>query len=151
MLLNIGDRAPSFELLDQNGASHSLEEYKGKKLILYFYPKDNTPGCSAQAKGFAELKEQFEQKNAVVVGISKDSVSSHKKFEENIGINFTILSDQELKAINAYGVWQEKKLYGKAYMGVARTSYLIDENGIIEGVVSKPKTKDNPKQMLEML
>ena len=147
-MLEVGTKAPDFTLPDQNGDLHSLSEYKGKKIILYFYPKDNTPGCTKQACGFAERYPQFIEKGAVVLGISKDSVASHKKFEEKYGLPFTILSDPELVAIQAYDVWQEKKNYGKTYMGVVRTTYLIDEEGKIAKAFDKVKAADNPEQML---
>ena len=147
-MLEIGTQAPDFTLPDQNGNMHSLSEYRGKKVILYFYPKDNTPGCTKQACGFAERYPQFTEKGAVVLGISKDSVASHKKFEEKYGLPFTLLADPELVAIQAYDVWQEKKNYGKTYMGVVRTTYLIDENGKIVKAFDKVKAADNPEQML---
>ena len=147
-MLEVGVKAPDFTLPDQNGDLHSLSEYRGKKVILYFYPKDNTPGCTKQACGFAERYPQFIEKGAVVLGISKDSVASHKKFEEKYGLPFTILSDPELVAIQAYDVWQEKKNYGKTYMGVVRTTYLIDEEGKIAKAFDKVKAADNPEQML---
>lgn len=147
-MLEIGTNAPDFTLPDQNGNMHSLSEYRGKKVILYFYPKDNTPGCTKQACGFAELYTQFTEKGAVVLGISKDSVASHKKFEEKYGLPFTLLADPELVAIQAYDVWQEKKNYGKTYMGVVRSTYLIDENGKIVKAFDKVKAADNPEQML---
>ena len=147
-MLDIGTKAPDFTLPDQNGNMHSLSEYRGKKVILYFYPKDNTPGCTKQACGFAERYPKFTDKGAVVLGISKDSVASHKKFEEKYGLPFTILSDPELVAIQAYDVWQEKKNYGKTYMGVVRTTYLIDEEGKIAKAFDKVKAADNPEQML---
>ena len=147
-MLEVGTKAPDFTLPDQNGDLHSLSEYRGKKIILYFYPKDNTPGCTKQACGFAERYPQFIEKGAVVLGISKDSVASHKKFEEKYGLPFTILSDPELVAIQAYDVWQEKKNYGKTYMGVVRTTYLIDEEGKIAKAFGKVKAADNPEQML---
>ena len=147
-MLEVGAKAPDFTLPDQNGDLHSLSEYKGKKIILYFYPKDNTPGCTKQACGFAERYPQFIEKGAVVLGISKDSVASHKKFEEKYGLPFTLLSDPELVAIQAYDVWQEKKNYGKTYMGVVRTTYLIDEEGKIAKAFDKVKAADNPEQML---
>ena len=150
-MLEVGMKAPEFSLLDQNGDMHTLSEYAGKKVILYFYPRDNTPGCTKQACGFSELYPQFVEKDAVVIGISKDSVASHKKFEEKYNLGFTLLSDTELEAIKAYDVWQEKKNYGKVSMGVVRTTYLIDENGIIEKVFKKVKAADNPAQMLEEL
>ena len=147
-MLEIGTQAPDFTLPDQNGNMHSLSEYRGKKVILYFYPKDNTPGCTKQACGFAERFPQFTEKGAVVLGISKDSVASHKKFEEKYGLPFTLLADPELVAIQAYDVWQEKKNYGKTYMGVVRTTYLIDENGKIVKAFDKVRAADNPEQML---
>lgn len=147
-MLEIGTKAPDFTLPDQNGNMHSLSEYRGKKVILYFYPKDNTAGCTKQACGFAERYPQFTEKGAVVLGISKDSVASHKKFEEKYGLPFTLLADPELAAIQAYDVWQEKKNYGKTYMGVVRSTYLIDEKGKIVKAFDKVKAADNPEQML---
>lgn len=147
-MLAEGIKAPEFSLQDQNGVWHTLSEYAGKKVILYFYPKDNTPGCTKQACGFRDLYPQFTEKNAVVLGISKDSVASHKKFEEKYQLGFTLLSDTELDTIRAYDVWQEKKNYGKVSMGVVRTTYLIDENGMIEKVFGKVKAAENPSQML---
>ena len=147
-MLEVGTKAPDFTLPDQDGNMHSLSEYRGKKVILYFYPKDNTAGCTKQACGFAERYPQFTEKGAVVLGVSKDSVASHKKFEEKYGLPFTILSDPELVAIQAYDVWQEKKNYGKTYMGVVRSTYLIDENGKIVKAFEKVKAADNPEQML---
>lgn len=147
-MLEIGTKAPAFELPDQNGIMHTLEEYKGKKIILYFYPKDNTPGCTKQACGFSERYPQFTEKGAVVLGISKDTVASHKKFEEKFGLAFTLLSDTELKVIKDYDVWKEKKNYGKVSMGVVRTTYLIDENGIIIKANDKVKAADNAEKML---
>ncbi len=150
-MLEIGSTAPAFELPDQNNVMHTLEEYRGKKVILYFYPKDNTQGCTKQACGFGELYPQFTEKGAVVLGVSKDSVASHKKFEEKYNLPFTLLSDPELTAIQAYDVWKEKTMYGKKTMGVVRTTYLIDENGVIEKAFGKVKAADNPAQMLETL
>ena len=150
-MLEVGMKAPEFSLPDQNGDMHTLSEYAGKKVILYFYPRDNTPGCTKQACGFSELYPQFVEQDAVVIGISTDSVASHKRFEEKYNLGFTLLSDTELEAIKAYDVWQEKKNYGKVSMGVVRTTYLIDENGIIEKVFKKVKAADNPAQMLEEL
>ncbi|MBE5865948.1 MAG: thioredoxin-dependent thiol peroxidase [Lachnospiraceae bacterium] len=147
-MLTVGTKAPDFTLPDQDGKMHSLSDYAGKKVILYFYPKDNTPGCTSQACGFSELYSQFEEKGAVVLGISKDSVASHKKFQEKYGLSFTLLADTELSAIKAYDVWQEKKMCGKVSMGVVRTTYLIDENGMIVKVFDKVKAKENPAQML---
>lgn len=150
-MLETGTKAPGFTLPDQNGKEHSLEEFRGKKIILYFYPKDNTPGCTSQACGFGELYPQFTEKGAVVIGISKDSIASHKKFEEKYNLPFLLLSDTELSAIKAYDVWQEKNMYGKKTMGVVRTTYLIDENGIIVKAFGKVKAAENPAQMLQTL
>ena len=150
-MLEIGTKAPAFSLPDQNGTIHTLEEYKGKKVVLYFYPKDNTSGCTKQACGFAELYPQFTEKGAVVLGVSKDSVASHKKFEEKFGLPFTLLSDTELAAIKAYDVWQGKNMYGKITMGVVRTTYLIDEEGVIVKAFGKVKATENPAQMLGVI
>ena len=150
-MLEIGTKAPDFELPDQNGQMHTLEEYRGKKVVLYFYPKDNTAGCTKQACGFGELYPHFEEKGAAVIGISKDSVASHKKFEAKYNLPFTLLSDTELTAIQAYDVWKEKNMYGKKTMGVVRTTYLIDEEGMIVKAFVKVKAVDNPQQMLELL
>ena len=150
-MLEIGTKAPDFSLPDQNGEIHSLSDYKGKKVILYFYPKDNTSGCTKQACGFSDRYPQFKEKGAVILGVSKDSVASHKKFEEKYSLPFTILSDTELEVIKAYDVWKEKKNYGKVSMGVVRTTYLIDEDGIIVKAMDKVKAADNPHEMLEML
>ena len=147
-MLEVGTKAPEFELPDQNGEMHSLSQYKGQKVILYFYPKDMTSGCTKQACGFAELYPQFREKGAVVLGVSKDSVASHKKFEEKYGLPFTLLADTEKEVIQMYDVWKEKKLYGKVSMGVVRTTYLIDEEGTIVKAFDKVKAKDNPEQML---
>lgn len=148
-MLEIGTKAPAFELPDQNGDIHRLEEYKGKKVILYFYPKDNTAGCTKQACGFGELYPQFLEKGAVVIGVSKDSVASHKKFEEKYHLPFTLLSDPDLTCIQAYDVWKEKNMYGKKVMGVVRTTYLIDEDGTIVKAFEKVKAADNPQNMLK--
>ena len=150
-MLEIGTKAPDFKLPDQNGQIHSLSQYAGQKVILYFYPKDNTAGCTKQACGFGERFPQFSEKGAVVIGVSKDSVASHKKFEEKYGLPFTLLSDTELEVIKAYDVWKEKKNYGKVSMGVVRTTYLIDESGIIIRAMDKVKAADNPEEMLEMI
>ena len=150
-MLDIGTKAPAFSLPDQDGKIHRLEDYKGKKVILYFYPKDNTPGCSKQACSFGDLYPQFLEKGAVVIGVSKDSVASHKRFEEKYGLPFTLLSDTELESIKKYDVWQEKNNYGKVSMGVVRTTYLIDEDGMIIKAFGKVKAAENPAQMLEEL
>ena len=150
-MLETGTKAPAFTLPDQNGQMRSLEEYRGRKVVLYFYPKDMTSGCTKQACAFGELYPQFREKGAVVLGVSKDSVSSHKKIEEKYGLPFTLLADPELEVIKAYDVWKEKKNYGKVSMGVVRTTYLIDENGIIVKAFDKVKAAENPAQMLETL
>lgn len=150
-MLEIGTQAPAFSLPDQNGTVHTLEQYKGQKVILYFYPKDSTAGCTKQACGFAQLYPQFLEKDAVVLGVSKDSIKSHKNFETKYSLPFLLLSDPELQAIQAYDVWQEKKNYGKVGMGVVRTTYLIDENGVIVKAFSKVKAAENPQKMLDLL
>lgn len=150
-MLEAGMKAPEFTLPDQNGEMHNLSDYAGKKVILYFYPKDNTAGCTKQACGFSELYPKFSKEGAVVLGVSKDSVASHKKFEEKYNLSFTLLSDTELTAIKAYDVWQEKKMCGKVSRGVVRTTYLINESGVIEKVFANVKAAENPAQMLEAL
>ena len=150
-MLAIGTPAPDFALPDQNGEMHRLSDYRGKKVILYFYPRDNTAGCTRQACGFTERLPQFTEKGAVVLGVSKDTVESHKRFEQKQGLGFTLLSDPERAVIEAYDCWKEKKNYGKVAMGVVRTTYLIDENGVIIRAMDKVKAADNPEQMLQML
>lgn len=150
-MLEIGTKAPDFSLPDQNGEIHTLSQYKGQKVILYFYPRDNTAGCTKQACGFTQLRPQFDEKGAVVIGISKDTIASHKRFEEKQNLNITILADPELEVIQAYDVWKEKKLYGKVSMGIVRTTYLIDEEGTIINALEKVKAADNPQQMLDIL
>ena len=149
-MLDIGTKAPAFTLPDQNGKMHSLSDYKGQKVILYFYSKDMTSGCTKQACGFAELYPQFMEKGAVVIGVSKDTVASHQKFVEKYALPFILLSDPDLTVIRAYDVWKEKMNYGKPTMGVVRTTYLI-ENGVIVKAFGRVKAADNPKQMLEEL
>lgn len=147
-MLSVGTKAPEFELPDQDGVVHSLKDYRGKKVILYFYPKDNTSGCTKQACGFSDRYPQFTEKGAVVLGISKDSVASHKRFAEKYGLVFTLLADPERQVIEAYDVWKEKKNYGKVSMGVVRTTYLIDEDGIIIRANDKVKAADDAEKML---
>ena len=149
--MQIGTKAPEFSLPDEDGKIRNLSDYEGKKLILYFYPKDNTPGCTKQACGFGELYPQFNKKGVEVIGISKDSVASHKKFKEKYTLPFTILADPELKVIQAYDVWKEKKMYGKTSMGVVRTTYLIDEHGVIIEAMDKVKAAKNPEEMLGLI
>lgn len=148
-MLKTGTIAPDFSLPDQNGEMHALTDYRGQKVVLYFYPKDMTSGCTKQACAFGDLYPQFREKGAVVLGVSKDSVTSHKKFEEKYGLPFTLLSDTETKTIQAYDVWKEKTLYGRKYMGVVRTTYLIDENGTIVKAFGNVKAAENPKDMLK--
>lgn len=150
-MLEIGTKAPAFKLRDQNGESRKLSDFKGQKVILYFYPKDMTSGCTKQACNFAQLYPQFREKDAIVIGISKDSVASHKKFEEKYGLPFILLSDEGLEVIKAYDVWKEKNNYGKKTMGVVRSTYLIDEKGKIIKAFSNVKAADNPEQMLNQL
>ncbi len=150
-MLTVGTMAPDFSLPDQNGTIHTLSEFKGRKLILYFYPKDSTPGCTKQACGFGERFPSFEELGAAVVGVSKDSVKSHKNFETKYSLPFILLSDTERTCIEAYDVWKEKKNYGKVSMGVVRTTYLIDETGVIIYALDKVKAADNPAEMLELL
>ena len=150
-MLEVGMKAPQFTLPDKNGKSVSLSDYLGKKVVLYFYPKDNTPGCTRQACAFALRNQEIENKNAVVIGISKDSVSSHLNFATKYNLPFVLLSDTDLKAIQAYGVWQEKKLYGKTSMGVVRTTFLIDEQGNVQKVMPKVKPDANADEILALL
>jgi len=150
-MLEIGTPAPDFTLPDQNGCMHTLSDYRGQKVVLYFYPRDNTSGCTKQACAFGELYPQFQEKGATVIGISRDTVASHKRFEEKYGLPFTLLSDVERVAIEAYDVWKEKKTAGKVSMGVVRTTYLIDEQGVIVKAFGKVKAADNPAQMLAEL
>ncbi len=150
-MLEIGTKAPDFTLPDQNGVNRSLSDYRGRKVVLYFYPKDMTSGCTKQACGFAELYPQFVERGAVVVGVSKDGVASHKKFEEKNGLPFILLSDPDKTVIQLYDVWKEKKNYGKTSTGVVRSSYLIDEDGVIVKAFGAVKAADNPAQMLEQL
>lgn len=151
MMLEVGMKAPDFTLPDKNGNNVSLSDFLGKKVVLYFYPRDNTAGCTRQACAFALHHHDFESKNAVVIGISKDSVASHLKFAEKYELPFVLLSDPDLQAIQAYGVWQEKKLYGKVSMGVVRSTYLINEQGMIEKVMPKVKPDSNAEEILAHL
>ena len=150
-MLEVGTKAPEFTLPDKDGNPVSLTDFAGKKVVLYFYPKDNTPGCTRQACAFAGVYEKFKKINTVVIGVSKDSVASHQKFAEKHSLPFILLSDPELTAIQAYGVWQEKKLYGKVSMGVVRSTFIIDENGMIEKVMPKVKPDTNAAEILEYL
>ena len=150
-MLEIGNKAPEFTLLDKDGREVSLSSFLGKKIVLYFYPKDNTPGCTRQACAFAGAYEEFKKKDIVVIGISRDSVASHIKFAEKYNLPFILLSDPDLIAINAYGVWQEKKMCGKVGMGVVRTTFIIDEQGNIAAVMPKVKPDTNAAEVLAMV
>lgn len=151
MFLQVGTPAPDFSLPDKDGNMVSLSDFRGKKVVLYFYPKDNTPGCTRQACAFAARYAGFKAANVAVIGISKDSTASHQKFAEKYGLPFVLLSDPERVAIEAYGVWQEKKNYGKVSMGVVRSTYIIDEQGIIEKVMPKVKPDTNAEEILAYL
>lgn len=150
-MLEAGMKAPQFTLQDKDGNEVSLSDFLGKKVVLYFYPKDNTPGCTKQACNFAEQYPVFEEKDIVVIGISKDSIKSHQRFAEKYSLPFILLSDPELEVIHAYDVWKEKKMYGKVSMGVVRTTYVINEEGIIEHVMEKVKTATNAADVLQLL
>lgn len=150
-MLKVGDKAPAFTLKDKDNNDVSLSDFAGKKVVLYFYPKDNTSGCTKQACAFASSYGLFKKKGAVVIGVSRDSVSSHTNFAAKYSLPFILLSDPELQAINAYGVWQEKKNYGKVSMGVVRTTFIIDENGVITHVMPKVKPDTNAAEVLELL
>ena len=147
-MLNVGDRAPDFTLTDKDGNTVTLADFKGKKVVLYFYPKDNTPGCTRQACAFAGLYGEFQKRGVEVIGISRDSVTSHVKFAEKYELPFVLLSDPGLEAIQAYGVWQEKKLYGKVSFGVVRTTFVIDEQGTIEKIMPRVKPDTNAAEIL---
>ncbi len=150
-MLNIGDKGPDFTLVNKDGQEVSLSDFIGKKVVLYFYPRDNTPGCTRQACAFAGLYQEFEKRGVVVIGISKDSVASHQKFAEKYGLPFVLLSDPERVAIEAYGVWREKKLYGKPSMGVVRTTFIIDESGNVAKIMNKVKPDTNAQEILSEL
>ena len=150
-MLTIGQKAPDFTLSDKDGNAVSLSDFAGKKVVLYFYPKDNTPGCTRQACAFAGAYNEFQKRGVVVIGVSRDSVASHARFAEKYSLPFILLSNPDLEAIQAYGVWQEKKLYGKVSMGVVRTTFLIDKNGLVEAVMPKVKPDTNAEEILAML
>ena len=150
-MLRVGMKAPDFILQDKEGRPVSLSDFRGRRVVLYFYPKDNTPGCTRQACAFAGAYQAFRERNVEVIGISKDSISSHQRFADKYNLPFILLADPELQAIQAYGVWQEKKLYGKVSMGVVRTTFLIDENGILEQIMPKVKPDTNASEILAAL
>lgn len=150
-MLNVGDIAPQFSLNDKNGEKISLSDFKGKKVVIYFYPKDNTPGCTKQACAFGASFKKFQELDVVVIGISKDSVASHVKFAEKFDLPFILLSDPELEAIKGFHVWQEKNVFGKLGFGVVRATYVVDENGVIEKVMPKVKPDTNAEEILKYL
>jgi len=150
-MLEIGTKAPDFSLPDHNGTIHSLSDYRGKKVILYFYPADMSPGCTNQACSFRDMYPQIQEKGAVVLGVNADSVESHKKFMEEHGLPFMLLSDPEKTVLQAYDVWKERSMFGKPVMGIERSTYLIDKEGTIIKAFGKVKPKDNAKQMLKEL
>lgn len=147
-MVEVGEKAPDFTLLSGEGKEVSLSEYEGKKIVLYFYPRDGTSGCTREAKEFRDLVERFSEENAVILGVSKDSVKSHKKFKKKHGLSFTLLSDPEVKVHKLYGVWKEKRLYGRTYMGTERSTFLIGENGVVKTVYRKVKVKGHAQTCL---
>ena len=150
-MLKVGDKAPDFTLSDKDGNSVSLSDFAGKRVVVYFYPRDNTPGCTRQACAFAAAYDDFRSNDIAVIGISRDSVASHQKFAEKYNLPFVLLSDPDLTAIQAFGVWQEKKLYGKVSMGVVRSTFVISPDGIVEKVFPKAKPDTNAAEILEYL
>ena len=150
-MVSVSEKAKDFTLFDKDGKEVSLSDFLGKKVVLYFYPKDNTPGCTRQAQAFASLYEKFKEKNAEIIGISKDSAESHRKFAGKYSLPFVLLSDPDRKVIEEYGVWQEKKMYGKTSFGVVRTTFLIDENGIIQKIMPKVKPDTNAEEVLGLI
>ena len=146
-MLNVGDTAPDFSLPDQDGKERRLSDFRGKKVVLYFYPKDNTSGCTTEAVGFRDIAEKFADNNAVVIGVSKDSVNSHRKFADKYSLPFILLADENKKAIDLYGVFKEKKMYGKTVMGVKRTTFVIDEYGVIERIYSDVKAAGHAEEV----
>ena len=146
-MLNVGDTAPDFSLPDQDGKERRLSDFRGKKTVLYFYPKDNTSGCTTEAVGFRDIAEKFADNNAVVIGVSKDSVRSHRNFADKYSLPFILLADEERKVIDLYGVFKEKKMYGKTVMGVKRTTFVIDEHGVIERIYAEVKAAGHAEEV----
>ncbi len=144
----VGEEAPDFMLESDEKKRVSLKSFRGKKVVLYFYPKDGTPGCTTEALEFKEITDEFAKEGAVIVGISKDSVESHQKFKQKHALPFTLLSDPEAKVLNRYGVWKEKSLYGKKFMGTERTTFLVDEQGIVRKIYRKVKPKGHAQTCL---
>lgn len=151
MMPEVGKKAPDFTLPDQNGNKVSLKNFKGKKVVLYFYPKDNTSGCTKEACNFRDDFPKFKKTDAVIIGVSPDSVSSHKKFADKYNLPFTLLSDEEKNVLEKYGVWKEKSMYGKKYMGVERTTFIIDEDGKIKKIFNKVKVDGHNTEVMEAL
>lgn len=150
-MLKEGDKAPAFSLQDQNGKTHKLSDYKGEKLVIYFYPRDNTPGCTTEACSFRDDFKDYKKNKINIIGISKDSVKSHKSFEEKYELPFTLLSDESTKVIEAYGAWKEKSMYGKTFLGINRITYIIDEKGKVMKAYPKVKVKEHAKEILEFI
>ena len=146
--LNIGDKAPEINAVDQNGNQITLDQYKGKKVVLYFYPKDMTPGCTAQSCNLSDNYKLLQKNGYDVIGVSCDSIKRHQKFIEKHSLPFNLISDEDQKVVNDYGVWQLKKFMGREYMGIVRTTFLIDENGIINEIITKVNTKEHTKQII---
>ncbi len=150
-MLNVGDKAPEFKLHDETGKEISLSDFKGKKVIVYFYPKDDTPGCTTEACSFRDVYDEILEAGAVVIGISKDDSESHEKFKNKYNLPFYLLSDPEHKVLEDYGAWQEKKMYGKVYMGIARITFIIDENGVVQKAYPKVKPESHAEEILDAL
>jgi thioredoxin-dependent peroxiredoxin len=150
-MLKTGDKAPDFKLTADDGKIFSLKDFKGKKLILYFYPKDMTSGCTAEACDFRDNIKLFSKKNSVVIGVSKDNTDSHKKFKAKYDLPFTLLSDESMEMLNSYEVWKEKSMYGRKYMGIERTTYIINEKGIIEEIFNKVKVTGHIEEILNKI
>jgi thioredoxin-dependent peroxiredoxin len=149
MKLNIGDEAPDFAVQDQDGIVHKLADYRGRKLVIYFYPKDDTPGCTAQACNLRDNYYDLRQKGYEIIGVSVDDEKSHQKFIKKYELPFTLLSDTDKKMVEDYGVWQEKSMYGRKYMGTLRYTFIIDENGIIQDIITKVDTKEHAAQLVK--
>ncbi len=150
-MLEVGKKAPAFKLKNQNGETVSLSDFKGKKIVLYFYPKDDTSGCTKEACSFRDMSEEYNKYNAVVIGISADSTASHQKFIKKYDLNFTLLSDEDKTVLEKYGVWKEKSMYGKKYMGIERTTFIIEEEGKIKKIFPKVKVTSHEQEVLEAL
>jgi thioredoxin-dependent peroxiredoxin len=150
-MIKIGEKAPDFKLIADDGKIYSLKEFKGKKIILYFYPKDLTSGCTAEACDFRDNIKLFQKKNSIVIGVSKDSIESHKKFKSKYTLPFVLLSDENMDMLKAYEVWKEKSMYGRKYMGIERTTFIIDEKGIIQEIFNKVKVNGHIKEILNKI